>query len=198
MNPLNLQPNEAILRRERLHAGIFAFPILLFFLLLIPEGIFFSLLWMMGRALNNSSPSVLLFVFLFLFSLLPVLVVLGIVWLSYAHSEITLTNRRLLYRTGFIARASGELPLANVEGIVIFEPLLGRLFGFGTVGVTSVGGVQYPMRFIGKPHIFHGLLQKAVAQAKAGTTGVPPVCPAPPAAAGGNPFASNERYMPKG
>lgn len=190
MNPLNLHQNETILRRERLHAGIFVFPILLFFLLLIPEAVFFAFLWMMGRALNNTGPSVLLFVFLFLISLVPVLLVLGIVWLSYANSEITLTNRRLLYRTGFIARASGELPLENVEGIVIFEPLLGRIFGFGTVGVTSVGGVQYPMRFIGKPHIFHALLQKAVTQAKSATAS--PAQSAPPI------FANDDsRYMPK-
>jgi uncharacterized membrane protein YdbT with pleckstrin-like domain len=46
-----------------------------------------------------------------------------------ANSEITLTNKRLIYRTGFLARAAGELPLENVDAIFIFEPLLGRLLG---------------------------------------------------------------------
>ena len=70
------------------------------------------------------------------------------IWITYSKSQITLTDRRLLFRTGFIMRVSGELPLANIEAIFLIEPLLGRIFGFGTVGVTSVGGASLPLRFI--------------------------------------------------
>lgn len=41
--------------------------------------------------------------------------------------------------TGFLNKISGELPLENVESIYIAEPLFGRILGYGTVAVTSVG-----------------------------------------------------------
>jgi hypothetical protein len=87
-------------------------------------------------------------------------------WLSYSKSEVTLTNRRLIFRTGFLSRRSGELPLENIESIFMAEPLLGRLCGYGTVMVTTVGGARFPLSFIGTPRSFHSTLQKAVLNAK--------------------------------
>src|SRR3954465_13993544 len=59
---------------------------------------------------------------------------------AYFTSETVLTNKRLIFRTGFLSRRAGEVPLDNVESIFIMEPLIGRLCGFGTVAVTTVGG----------------------------------------------------------
>jgi predicted membrane protein len=87
-------------------------------------------------------------------------------WLSFSKSEIVLTNRRLSFRTGFLWRRSRELPLENVEAIYISESLLGRICGYGTVTVTSVGGAGFPLLYIGSPQIFHGTLQNAVLNAK--------------------------------
>jgi uncharacterized membrane protein YdbT with pleckstrin-like domain len=109
--------------------------------------------------------------------LLPPLLILLVASVAYLKSEITLTNKRLIYRTGFLVRAAGELPLENVEALFILEPLLGRLLGYGTVAVTALGGLQFPLRFIGKPQVFHAALQRAVADAKAPSR--PPSKPAP-------------------
>ncbi len=108
---------------------------------------------------------------------------------AYLKSEITLTNQRLLFKTGFIMRVSGELPLENIETIFLVEPLLGRIFGFGTILVTSVGGAKFPLRYIGTPKIFHIELQSAVAVAKMPRVPIKP--PIPPA-------DDHSRYMPKG
>ncbi len=75
----------------------------------------------------------------------------------------------MVYRIGFLVRAAGELPLENVDAIFILEPLFGRLFGYGTVAVSSVGGAQFALRFIGRPQVLHAMLQQAVAKAKAPT-----------------------------
>jgi uncharacterized membrane protein YdbT with pleckstrin-like domain len=72
--------------------------------------------------------------------LLPALLYFIVILLAYQNSEITLTNKRLIHRTGFVARAAGELPLENVEALFILEPLLGRLLGYGTVSAGSAPG----------------------------------------------------------
>jgi uncharacterized membrane protein YdbT with pleckstrin-like domain len=89
-----------------------------------------------------------------------------LVFIGYVKSEVLLTDRRLIYRIGFLVRAAGELPLENVDAIFILEPLIGRLFGYGTVAVSSVGGAQFPLRFVGRPQVLHAMLQQAVAKAK--------------------------------
>jgi hypothetical protein len=61
----------------------------------------------------------------------------------------------------------------------ILEPLLGRLLGYGTVAVSTLGGLQFPLRFIGKPHVFHAALQRAVADAKAPSRPPAKAAPAP-------------------
>jgi hypothetical protein len=44
--------------------------------------------------------------------------------------------------------------------------IIGRLCGYGTVAVTSVGGMTFPLRCLRSPQIFHTTLQKAVNDAK--------------------------------
>jgi uncharacterized membrane protein YdbT with pleckstrin-like domain len=194
---------ETTLAKVRLHWAFFI-PVLGFavgpILALLPfifvmRGLL-NVLGQMGTRLNQPSgmPS------FYLIWLLPlvlyfviVLVLLLGTWFTYSKSEVTLTNRRLVFRTGFLSRRSGELPLENVESIYIHEPLLGRIFGYGTVMVTTVGGARFPMWFIGCPQSFHSTLQKAVLNAKnsIGRTPKPPASESPAQ-------DDDSRYMPKG
>ena len=105
---------------------------------------------------------------------------------TYFTSEIALTNKRLIFRTGFLSRSAGEVPLNNVESIFIIEPLIGRLCGFGTVAVTTVGGKTFPFQYLRTPHAFHATLQETVAEAKNSPR---PSQPPPP--------NDDSRYMPK-
>lgn len=107
---------------------------------------------------------------------------------AYFTSEIALTNKRLIFRTGLLSRRAGEVPLNNVESIFIIEPFIGRLCGFGTVAVTTVGGKTFPFQYLRTPHAFHAILQETVAEAKNPTK--PPAPPLPPP-------TDDSRYMPK-
>jgi uncharacterized membrane protein YdbT with pleckstrin-like domain len=167
---------EITLAKVRLHWGIFI-PVLLFAfgplvallpLIFILHGFLHSLTQMEMRV--NQSPSIGSLNVIWLLPLVPYLViVIGLLlgtWFSYSKSEVTLTNRRLVFRTGFLSRRSGELPLENVESIYISEALFGRLFGYGTIMVTTVGGAHFSLSFIGSPQTFHSTLQKAVLDVK--------------------------------
>jgi uncharacterized membrane protein YdbT with pleckstrin-like domain len=183
---MELQPGEAILREERIHAGVFAPPAVLLVVLLVamlPELWFANMF--MGAFGRSAWPMAAVF-------LVPV-VLLGLVGfipalISYRASLITLTNRRLVYQIGFLFRASGDVGLENIESIFILEPLLGRLTGYGTITVTTTGGAAFPLRFIPKPQVFHAVLQRAVAEAKR---------PARPVARAVAEAHDDSRYMPK-
>jgi uncharacterized membrane protein YdbT with pleckstrin-like domain len=191
---MSLQSDERILRQARIHPGIFALPVLPLVVLLLPTIPLLFFLSMMGKMIGQLSPQgsvfpfPILWFFLIGLGLLPALLVFILVLIAYLNCEITLTTKRLIYRTGFLTRAAGELPLENVEAMFILEPLLGRLLGYGTVAVSTIGGLQFPLRFIGKPHVFHAALQRAVADAKAPSR-PPPRAPSKP--------LGDSRYMPR-
>jgi hypothetical protein len=189
-----LQPNENIIRQERFHPGIFGLPVLLLVALLLPTipviGMFSAMRNIVGQISPTATQPIfstawLLLIFI---GLLPPLVFFFVILVAYQNSQFTLTNKRLIYRTGFIARVAGELPLENVEAMFLLEPLLGRLLGYGTVTVSSVGGLRLPLEYLGKPHVFHAALQRAVSEAK----GVNRSAPKPSVPAHGD-----SRYMPK-
>jgi len=172
---MNESRTETTLTHARLHWGVFV-PALLVVLALTVLTV--PLLFVVHMATNAmtqlttqlhqpAAPSLNLIWLAILFP--DFLIVAGLLlgtWFSYAKSEVTLTNRRLVFRTGFLSRRSGELPLENVESIFISEPLFGRMCGYGTVLVTTVGGARFPLSFIGSPQSFHAALQKAVGNMK--------------------------------
>ena len=191
MNAVTLNPDEEILARERLHRGIFAIPVILFVLTLIPVALVSILLWLMHSAVNPNGSFAWILIPLLLVPCLPALITFVTIWIAYANSEVTLTNRRLLFRAGLLIRTSGELSLEHVEGITVMQGLLGRLCGFGAIFVSTTGGVQYPLHYIGKPETFRTLLQQAVAASKRAP--VPSTSYEPPA-----PSEDDSRYMPQG
>lgn len=63
------------------------------------------------------------------------------------------TNRRVIIKTGVISRRTVELVLAKCEGIQVTQDILGRIFGYGSIVVTTGGAtncyyyVAHPFRF---------------------------------------------------
>jgi membrane protein YdbS with pleckstrin-like domain len=182
---MSLQSDERILRQARIHPGIFGLPVMLLVVILLPAIPLLFFFNMLGNMMSQFSPQgvgfhlTALWFFIIGMDLFAALLVFIPVLVAYLNCEITLTNKRLIYRTGFLVRAAGELPLENVEAMFILEPLLGRLLGYGTVAVSTLGGLQFPLRFIGKPCVFHAALQRAVADAKAPSRRPPKPPPQP-------------------
>jgi len=66
-------------------------------------------------------------------------------------TEIAVTNRRVIIKTGWVHRRSLEIMLAKVESIGITEPFLGRMLGYGTVVIRGTGGTPEPFEKIADP-----------------------------------------------
>jgi len=76
-------------------------------------------------------------------------------WLWQVNTEITVTNRRIIYKTGFIARNTVEMNLDKVESVLVQQELFGRLLDYGTVIVRGVGSGLEPVRLISHPLDLH-------------------------------------------
>ena len=191
---MNEARNETTLAQVRLRWGIFILPVLTALPLVLPALAVLLFIHLMDNSLRQLNVQATFSVGLMSFIIFLPAILIGAllslaVWIAYVKSIITLTNRRLMYRTGLIVKVAGELPLENVDAIFMVEPLLGRLLGYGTVIVTSTGGLRFPLRYIGTPQNFHRILQQAVNEAK---NPVPPISKVPDLQ-----VSDDSRYMPK-
>jgi uncharacterized membrane protein YdbT with pleckstrin-like domain len=85
-----------------------------------------------------------------------VLTVVGIVVIMVAlirrgTTELALTDRRIIAKRGFIARATVEMTLAKVESLHVNQGLLGRMLNYGDVTVVGTGSSLEPLRGICGP-----------------------------------------------
>jgi len=56
-----------------------------------------------------------------------------------ATTEIAVTNTRLIYKRGLVARYIGEMSIDRVEGVNVLQSIIGRIFGYGRVAVRGMG-----------------------------------------------------------
>lgn len=68
-------------------------------------------------------------------------------------SSYAVTNKRVILKTGVISRRAVDLVLAKCEGLHIKQSILGRIFNFGTITVTT-GGVSSSYPYIADPLAF--------------------------------------------
>jgi len=74
-----------------------------------------------------------------------------IYWLSWKNTENGVTNKRVIHKSGIIARRTGEMRLKSIEAIYINQGIIGRIFGFGTVVITGRGQGDVILRWIEDP-----------------------------------------------
>lgn len=83
-----------------------------------------------------------------------------------ATTEIGVTDTRLVYKRGLVARAVGEINIDRIEGVNVLQGILGRLFGYGRVMVRGMGVGEVVLPPIAQPIRFKKAIEKARAIAK--------------------------------
>jgi uncharacterized membrane protein YdbT with pleckstrin-like domain len=68
-------------------------------------------------------------------------------------TEMAVTNKRVIVKSGFAERRTTEILLSRIESVVVDEPAMGRILGYGTVIVRGTGGtpeifekIQHPLK----------------------------------------------------
>lgn len=91
------------------------------------------------------------------------LVLLVIAYIRYKTTELAITNKRVVVKTGLISRNIIEINIAKVESVEVAQSVLGRLFDFGSLSISGTGFNQAPIPNISDPMGF----RKALTQAQA-------------------------------
>ena len=77
-------------------------------------------------------------------------------------TEIAVTNKRVLIKTGFFSRKTIEIFLSKIESVVVHESLTGKTLGFGTVTVRGTGGTPEQFDRIAEPLEFRRQVQAQI------------------------------------
>ena len=64
---------------------------------------------------------------------------LGLKYLSWARTYFVVTNQRVVYRTGVIARRGAEIPLDRITNINFTQRMFERVIGAGNLEIQSAG-----------------------------------------------------------
>ena len=81
-------------------------------------------------------------------------------------TEIGVTDMRLVYKRGLVARAVGEINIDRIEGVNVIQGIMGRLFGYGRVIVRGMGVGEVVMPPVRQPIRFKKAIEKARTIAK--------------------------------
>lgn len=133
----NLMKNEKIVYQAQYHWWIFVRPVIF---------MIFGLAFFTSGEEGSAKTVGLIIVLLSL---------VGLLWqfIRKKTSEFVVSNKRVVLKAGVIGQNINEVVLSKAEGMNINQGLFGRIFGFGSIIVTSGGAtnsyhtISDPLRF---------------------------------------------------
>ncbi|HLL26689.1 MAG TPA: PH domain-containing protein [Xanthobacteraceae bacterium] len=72
-------------------------------------------------------------------------------WFRRWTTEVAVTDRRIIYKRGFLRRHTIEMNMDKVESVDVNQSVLGRLFDYGDVLVRGTGVGFEPLHMIASP-----------------------------------------------
>lgn len=94
---------------------------------------------------------------------LGIIIILSAVF-TYISTELAVTNKRVVAKTGLIRRSTIELNLSKIESIQVHQGIFGRIFNYGSLIVSGAGNPQAPIPSIANPMNFRRLAMEAQEQ----------------------------------
>jgi membrane protein YdbS with pleckstrin-like domain len=167
----NFVAGEDLLFTPQLHWFFNVKPLILslpFFLLLV-------ILWAMNNSGNYAfllmdlgigMPFNIMIRQVFLVGLLVVLVIFLCRILIYVTTEYGLTNKRLIIKKGVIRISITEIPTDRIESIFCVQGLLGRIFRYGTIYISGIGGKMPTFFMVARPYVFRKKLVSIIEKNK--------------------------------
>jgi uncharacterized membrane protein YdbT with pleckstrin-like domain len=73
------------------------------------------------------------------------------IWVQRATTEIVVTDRRVILKTGLVSRRTVEINLTRVESVDVRQSIAGRILNFGDVLIRGTGAGEEPIRMIEAP-----------------------------------------------
>jgi uncharacterized membrane protein YdbT with pleckstrin-like domain len=83
-------------------------------------------------------------------------------WIKYRSTELAVTNKRIITKTGLIQRNTTEMFLEKVESIQVDQGIFGRILDFGSITISGTGGDKSPVNNVSRPLEFRKAFMTAV------------------------------------
>jgi uncharacterized membrane protein YdbT with pleckstrin-like domain len=144
-----LQPDERVVYATRLHPVIYWRAVLLLIIAIILAA------W--AWKTSDDSLSLAMRIIAAIFGLLALSSALR-AFIRRASTELAITDQRVIYKTGLLARHTIEMNRRQVESVDVDQSIFGRLIGYGTIIVRGTGGSLEPMHRIDNPLTFRNYL----------------------------------------
>jgi uncharacterized membrane protein YdbT with pleckstrin-like domain len=78
-------------------------------------------------------------------------IVIFLAWFKQWTTEIAVTDRRIIFKRGFVRRNTIEMHLDKVESVDVDQSILGRILNYGDLTVRGVGIGLEPLKGIDDP-----------------------------------------------
>jgi len=134
-----LQPGEAVIHASKIHWIIY-----------IP-GVVVVLAAVVFFVVALGHPGQLLWLALFATCVGLGFFMLFLAWFKRWTTEIDVTDRRIVYKRGFIWRHTVEMNMDKVESVDVDQSILGRLLDYGDISIRGTGTGLEPLRNIEAP-----------------------------------------------
>jgi uncharacterized membrane protein YdbT with pleckstrin-like domain len=141
-----LQPGETVVYITKLHWIIYWRAILLLIVCIMLAGA----AWYMA---DNKNLSLALAIAAVIFALLGLSSALR-TFIRRWTTELAVTDRRVIFKERLIARRTVEMNRSRVESVDVYQTILGRILGYGTITLRGTGGSLEPMHTIDDPLTF--------------------------------------------
>src|SRR6266496_911998 len=171
----NLAPGESILHRARYHWIFYRVPLLLFLLAVLLGA---ASLYASKKA-PDEGVSVPVGYLALGFAVVALVVFLARRVRAGA-DEFVVTNRRVMKKTGLVAREIEQVPVEKIQDVTVEQGVLGRMLGYGTVLLETASERMGMLAFpdISRPEAFRNALWGRTPDAAPAAA---PPAPAPPA-----------------
>src|SRR4029077_994440 len=133
-----LRPDEKLLATGKLHW--------IFYRLAIVSMLVAVLLWFI---IGEAAPILRTTAFV-LFAGLAILVAIQ-EWLEHWVTAISVTDRRVIYKTGLVRRQTAEMNMDKIESVKVDQSLLGRLLNYGSIDIRGTGEGMGHLDYISSP-----------------------------------------------
>jgi uncharacterized membrane protein YdbT with pleckstrin-like domain len=145
-----LQPNEELLIIGRLHWIVYVPAILAFIVGIIIVALEYNFT-------NGDIRYYLIIVTMVSFGIGAGIIFLQ-AWFVRWITEFAVTDRRVIYRRGFISRHTVEMNMDKIESVDVDQSLLGRLLNYDTIHVLGTGQGIESLRLIAAPLVLRNAI----------------------------------------
>ena len=83
--------------------------------------------------------------------------------IQFCNTELAITNKRVVGKVGVANTKALDAPLNKVQNVSVAQPLLGKIFNYGTVQIDTAAG-KFLFPGIAAPDAFKGMLMGQIDQ----------------------------------